>query len=550
MCAPNEKSEAIAMLELIDPKRFENQGCWINIGRVLFTIYNGEEAGLQVWIQYSERAKVPDVGLCSILYPTFDTSEGSTVKTLAWYAREDAPTAYQAWQTQRINQGIDAVLNGPDDAMADRISALVSKLHWLELVYTQEGWYRFLNHRWVPTAKINFVLPELISMFEPLDATLVRKLNTIAFRQAVLTGAEEYCFDVAFLERLNIRDNLVGIDNGVMETDGDQIIFRAGKPEDYISWAMPTPYREDFTWEHPSVQGCVQWLRQVFVDPELYHYFLKFAASCLHKYNKDKIFPIFIGDGNNGKSSVKRLFQATLGPCCTQLDANILAGNDSMEDLAEKLVGTAGAHVGFIGESETNAPIRNNVITCFTSGDFFVRLMPQPKVRVTVKPILICNSEPIIPLANNATKNRVRFFPFQTQFVSKPITEDQPLQFQLDPTFFERIPSFAPAFLWMLVQYYPIYCQEGLQEPASVMARTAAYWQSNDVYFQFATAAIIEDSTAQLTVEEVYSVFKQWFKSIYGLKRRCPDRFNLRYGLEELWGPRVDGVWPGKALRV
>jgi hypothetical protein len=222
--------------------------------------------------------------------------------------------------------------------------------------------------------------------------------------------------------------------------------------------------------------------------------------------------------------------------------------------------------VAFLDEPEDDIPMHKGTIKRYTGGDsFFARLLQDNggDVQATFKMILICNKVPVIANADKAIKNRTRIFPYLSTW-SMDAPEDEREQyeqrkFKMDPTFERRIPVLAPAFLWIMAQYYPHYSSQGLVDPEIVTETTEAYWRDNDIYAQFAADTIrevyideaqtIRDESARLTLSEVYSEFKIWFRDAFpGTK--VPERTVVRTELSSRWGRIQAGAWHGLAIVV
>jgi hypothetical protein len=221
--------------------------------------------------------------------------------------------------------------------------------------------------------------------------------------------------------------------------------------------------------------------------------------------------------------------------------------------------------IAFLDEPEDDVQIHKGVIKRYTGGDtFFARLLQDNggDIQATFKMILVCNKVPIIPNADSAVQNRTRLFPFLSTWDLKDIPEEEEEQyserkFKMDPFFEFRIPILAPAFLWIMAQYYPHYIFEGLNDPQIVIEHTASYWRDNDVYAQFAADNIREiydangarDIRAHVTLTEIYREFKAWFHDCFpGTK--VPDRRDVGKELTSRWGRMVGNGWYGINLVI
>jgi phage/plasmid-associated DNA primase len=589
------------LIPMINSERFFKESFWLDIGRALYVAAEGGENGLLSWIRHTERAmtgistfpeymRVAETldETCRNLYYTFANSS-ITVKTLAEYAREDTPDRYANWHRDWCMASMEQALSGyhTDVAIA------LNRVYWLDFVYWPIGkgkWFRFRTHRWYEDHQ-GIGLRKAISgdfrkRFEQLRATLAQqiadstdedfkskgeitekkitsligKLKTVAFKSNIMTETSEHFSNDRFMSLLDSNPDITGVTNGVIEIVGHHAQFRRAKPEDYVSMCTNVPYHTNYSYSHPLVMECMKWFHQVFTDPSLLHHFLKFSASCLKGRNSDKIFPIFTGEGDNSKSMIVKLFEAAFSSYCIKFDvSNVTGKNNNAAGPTPQLARAKATRIAFMDEPEDDVPIHKGTIKRWVGGDsFFGRLLHSDggDIQVTFKLVLTCNKVPIIPNADKAIKNRARLFPFKSTWV-KDAPEDEAEQyhrglFKMNTFFERRIPILAPAFLWIMSEYYTYYSLEGLPDPAIVTETTEAYWRDNDVYAQFAADTIQElyteagdrDAGARVTLSEIYSEFKTWFRDAFpGTK--VPERAVVRAELTSRWGHMQGNAWHG-----
>ncbi len=590
-----------SILRMLDKKRFTNEPFWMDLGMALYNADNGSDVGLAAWIRHTEKQTadmqvLPSYLLsagsisntCKNLYYTFSNSN-ITIKTIAWYAREDSPHEYAEWHKDWCMAAMEQALSSLDSDVA----LALYRVYWLDFVYAPNGsgkWFQFKNNRWYETHQ-GMELKKCISgdfrkRFENArtilskqihDSTdegfktngeitikkitgLIGKLKTYTCKCKFMAEAAELFKMDKFSSLLDANVNLTGITNGVLEVYGNTIHARPAKPEDYVSMSTGIPYHDHFDWDHPLVKECMKWFGQVFPDELLMRHFLKFAASCLKGKNSDKIFPIWTGDGDNSKSMIVKLFEATFNTYCIKFPVTMISekgGNSNGP--SPQLARAKNTRVAFLDEPEDDVPMTKGNLKRWTGGDsFFGRLLNENggDIVATFKMILICNKVPVIPNADKAIKNRTRLFPYLSTWVNDPPeSEDEQIKqrtFKMDTNFDRRIPILAPAFLWIIVQYYSIYAQEGLNDPPIVKETTDAYWRDNDVYAQFAADTIQEvytesgerDPSSRVTLTEIYDQFKSWFRDAFpGTK--LPERTIVRSELTSRWGRMIGNAWHG-----
>lgn len=611
------------MISMINPRRFIRETFWLDIGQALYCADDGGENGLLAWIKHTEKSlKVVGVpaanfmvaagklsDTCKNLYHTF-ASSSITLESIAWYAREDYPDRYADWHENWCIPSMEMSLSGLHSDVVDALH----RVYWLEYKYCPktDRWMHFRNHRWyeMPQAlelktaiRTNFIRRyEAIRMLlskQTHDSSddnfktnaeltikkitqLIAKLKTAPYKSSIVSEAKEHFKNDKLTSLLDTNPNLTGVTNGVLEVLDKEILFRKAKPEDYISMCTNIPFHAHYSFEHPLVKELMLWFGQIFSEPTLLHYFLKFASSCLKGRNSDKIFSIWTGDGDNSKSMLVKLFEATFHSYCIKFPVSMLTEkNTSSSSPTPQLARAKNTRIAFMDEPEDDVPMNKGTIKRVTGGDsFFARLLQEngADVIATFMLVLMCNKVPMIPNADRAIKNRAKLLSFLNTWTDEDpnapregicvdgkmyfkeippcgIYKDGKMYFKKNTTFEHRIPFLAPAFLWVMCHYFAYYAEEGLKEPVIVTETTEAYWRDNDVYAQFAADTIqevyidtpegkIRDSNARVTLSEVYSEFKLWFRDTFpGTK--VPERTIVRSELSSRWGRINSNSWYG-----
>lgn len=592
------------MLSMISNDRYFAEATWIDIGKALYTCDNGGNNGLYTWMRYTEKAVngcnimlIPDHlktassirESCRNVYDTFGKNNNITIKTLAWYAREDSPEQYGDWHQNWCKSSMDVALSG----LHTDVAVALYRVYWLDFVYCSIGrgqWYLFSNHRWslinqgialrraisrdfvrrFEHVRMGLLQENMDSNDEDLRArneatckkitAIICKLKTVAFKSSLMTEVSEFFNHETFENLLDINPELTGVTNGILEIVGNVVNFRKAKPEDYISMCSNTPYHENYSWDHELVNECLTWIGQVFTDKLLLHHFLKFAASALKGCNEEKIFPIFTGNGNNSKSMIVKLFEATLSSYCIKFPVALLTDkNGNASGPTPQLARAKSTRLAFIDEPEDDVPLHKGTIKRYTGGDrFFARKLQENggDITATFKMVMSCNNVPMIDCPDQAVKDRTKIFPFLSKWVNDP-PEDIETQyltgkFKKNARFEHRIAILAPAFLWIMVQYFTNYVNEGLEDPQIVIDHTENYWKNNDIYAQFAADMIQEvytsegqrDRNHKASISEIYAEFKEWFHDNIP-NTKTPDRKAVKSELIEKWGPMVGNSWHG-----
>lgn len=589
------------LLDMLKPKRIDEDNFWLDVGRALYNIYDGSRDGLTKWIRFTERSDKRDIDDCDYYYDTFDLENNLTVKTVAWYARQDSPQEYNRWHKTWYMP-----------LMADSLSTLHTdvartfyRVFWLEFAcgsIKDQEWFHFYNNRW---NKVNrgsdirtFMSKELVKCYEDYRmmviqqkstsqdehyqeqcenvinkiGALIKKLKNVNYKASIQKELADIYHkkNREFVDKLNKSSFLTAVSNGIIEVTDKRAVFRQGKPEDYISRCTTTKYPTEYTWEHRRVKEVLHWYKQTFMDEAVCDFVKKLHASLLVAGNGDKIFPVCTGDFNNGKSMWKKLIDCVLGPLAANMPTSVLSGKKgNASGPSPEMAQLDGARSADLVEPDDSENFRNGLLKMFTGGDsFFARFCRQDggKVETTFILFLYCNKVPTIPNCDKAVRGRLTIIPFLTTWVEAseaPFTEEEQWRariFPLDKFFDKKIPYMAPAALWIWVQTYEKYAREGLKPPQEVINHTRRYWEENDVYTLFSNEQIepvfvdVEqtalDTTCKLSLQEVYTEFVKWFKQTYpGVE--IPGRDVVKRELSIRWKnkPGLDNTWSGIQMK-
>jgi len=621
---------AIDLLPLIRDNRW-NEHTWLDLGKAIYTASNASgrlEEGFRTWFGYVSKH---NPGLSRpkvhIQWKKFRRDNCYSVKTIGWYARLDNPVKYDAWHIEWCKP---ALVKASSRRTHLDVTIAFKRIFWLDFICASSDgnkmrMYMYDNHRWnlldganklkicIQTTFRDYFeeLHDILSRERRLESDEYRKkqmgdtldalnrliskdLTNNGFVNEIKKSCGTYFFDENFDKFKDTNPNLMGIENGVIETTNTDAVWRPGKPEDYITMCSQIYYEPDYTWDHPEVQEVMKWMKQCFPgndvhdeygnvardefgrkirDYSLMNCSLKMFSSTLRSRNSDKIFPILTGIGDNSKSMLKKAMEAIFGPYCVNLPTSALTkGAGKSGNASPEFARIATAKQVWAQETDDGDTLRNGPIKLLTGGDtFFARALHDNggDKQANFLLFLMCNKVPQIPSCDKAVKNRVRIFPFLGTWKKRHMcSADEEEQFDervypMDPFFEDRISDLAPAFLWVLVQYYAIYRSEGLAEPDAVKNATEKYWDNNDIYRLFTKECIQpvfkpgtqtpdnpegeSDENAMMSVAQVFDEFKTWYKEFFPGQKEIPTRDRVENQLCLRWGPRTveTGCWHG-----
>ena len=321
-------------------------------------------------------------------------------------------------------------------------------------------------------------------------------------------------------------------------------------------------------WYHRHTKRLIKWLAQVFVDRELLHYFLKDASSFLRGRNSEKLLRIWSGERDNSKSAIVKLYKC-LGMYQIMMPSNFMsAKNGSSSGPTPEIGRTKSVRAGFVNEiDEDEEKFKSGHIKKAVAGDArYGRLLNQNggDIEMTYKIIVQCNNIPkIVGLENDqATVSKLLIVPFLSKWLvdaPEDINEQYKKRiFQVDPFFEDSIPELYSSFIWLMVQFFPIYSTEGLKAPKIVVDYTKKYIDKNDTYTKFIKQMLVfaytdetktvVDTNRKLSNKQLYDTFKIWFKDTKP-GDKLPDSDLVVRELERRLGIILGaGGWPGLSL--
>jgi len=556
-------------LGMLSKKRVDEEHYWLDIGKVLFNTFSGNEIGLEKWEEFTETSENRNPEDCKKIYYNF-TNVKLTIKTLAFYAKEDSFNEYNKWHNKWYSLSLEKATSCSHSDVAEAIY----RIYWLDFScsnLTKNTMYHFKNHIWkrLDSGHIlkKIITGEFLTINEKFRTDvamqiqnsndknfkdsaeiliqkickLISKLKNRTFKNSIFSECAEKFYIEEFEENLDLNPDLIGMTNGIVQVLDKKAVVRDGKPEDFVSKNTGLFYRHDMNDKHPLYIKLISYLSKVFPDKTLLNHFGKMMGATLKGKNLDKIFPIHTGKGNNSKSMIKKLIECTLGDYCITFPTSIFTSAKSNGSAEPAIARSRYAHIAFVQEPDAETPLKSGILKEMTGGDrFFARFLHDNGNEFTpmFTLVLMCNTIPIIPQCDKAIKNRVRCIPYLSEWVENPPKNPdeqyKERKFLMDPFFESQLPELAPAMMYYLIKMYGLYRREALKDPEIVKKTTEAYWEENDIYGQFIKENLETkgiDGSSVVSLASLYSRFKDWFKENYG-GLKLPDRQILKGEME------------------
>ena len=517
------------IMSMLSEDRADDFTTWMDVGWVLFNVTQGQDEGLQMWIDFSKKSSKFVDGECEERWSKMELRD-KTIGSLFAMARTDNPDQYKEWKETQLKTILDNSLKESKPNEWD-VGQVIYKLYGDRFRCAdakKDMWYEFCDHRWqysddsVSLRKL--MATQVVDIYYKLIAQIAREdeengtedtraknkirrtkcdaiissLKSCTFMDKTLRMCKVIFHDPLFLKKIDENRLLFCCENGVLDLEFG--VFREGRPDDYITLCCNVPYRK-FTDEDDEMIEVTDFLKKVFPDEDLLNYFLDHACSCMEGGNVNKTFVIGTGSGDNGKSMTFALLETTFGDYCFKFPRELFVTGKTNTSAGARpeLARVRGKRLAVISEIAKTDTLNIGILKELTGNDsFFARGLYEKGTEI--KPmftlILQCNEPPHVPGHDEATWNRIRVLDFKSKFVlpkhraKYPVPDDPTEQmrirrFKADLGLQKKLPDIAVALLSVLFERFKDYKKRGLKEPQDVILSTELYRSMNDIYLQF-----------------------------------------------------------------
>ncbi len=389
-----------------------------------------------------------------------------------------------------------------DSGNAERLR----RLHGQDMRFSPaHGYLVWDGRRWKPDeyAAIRRAKTVQLTIFEEaaqLAEEFRRGLQQFATQSgnaARIDGMLKMAKDLLVIEPAMLDSNpwLINCLNGTVN-------LRTGKLQkhnraDFITKLIPIDYNPD--------AECRVWLRCLKTwhpDLEVRAYLRRLSGSFLVGLNRDEVFPIFWGTGQNGKSKFLNAIRGAMGEYATKAPPGLLIQKRSEQHPTE-LADLRGARLVVSAESGRGAALNLERMKEMTGEQQMKgRLMRQDffEFPITWTTVLMTNEKPIIKSSNFAEWRRIQLLEW-----AATIPPDE-----RDPKLDEKLKDEYEGILAGLVRGCLEWQEQGLAPPPAVVAATDEYRSESDVFGQF--LADCTEPGRRTSQGDVYGTYENWAK--------------------------------------
>lgn len=381
---------------------------------------------------------------------------------------------------------------------------------------------------------------------------IIQSLNRRAKKLRGLTGRNNCLqFARACKNGLSIKGNELDINpwllpckNGVLDLRTGKL--RNGRPADFLMRYCPTEYRD-------IDESSALWTRtlmEIFSNNQtLVDYLQRLLGYAIIGTNLEHIFPVFHGQGRNGKTMIVETISHVLGELAGPIQSSMLLDQSSVKSSSgpsPDIMALRGLRLAFASETDIGRRFSPSRVKWLTGGDTLVGRYPHDKYETIFKPthtlFLLTNHRPHAPSDDFPFWERTHLIPFKISFVDRdPQNEDER---PMDKTLPERLKIESSGILSWLIRGCLLYQKNGLTVPLVIREATAEYRREEDILADFIDEVCQLDPESEVYATELFDAFKEWYDNNVS-KRTIPSqkRFGMAMTRKGFNREKVAGVY-------
>jgi phage/plasmid-associated DNA primase len=346
------------IMAMLSDDRAETFDTWMDVGWTLFNIGQGCDEALDLWIEFSKRSDKFVEGECEDRWGKMEMRD-KTIGSLLAMARADNPDSYKEWKDANVKTYLykSLIESKPNEWDVGQVVYKLYKDRFLCADSKKDLWYEFYNHKWqymddgVTIRK--YLATEVVELYYVLKAEIANEaakasgddtkraklesqakkcekiitaLKTVPFQNNVMRMCKINFHDPFFLRKLDENKQLWVCENGVL--DLELLIFRDGRPDDYMSFSCNLPYHKYEKNDDERIE-LKDFIRKVFTNKNRRGYFKDISCAAMEGGNINKQFVIGTGGGDNAKTITFNLLETTFGEYCMKFPRQSLLKGQS-----------------------------------------------------------------------------------------------------------------------------------------------------------------------------------------------------------------------------
>lgn len=531
-----------ALLEIINPNRAIANDTWTQVG---WCLYNIDPIELyDDFIKFSQKSSNFDKQGCDTFWKyAKQKSNGFTIKSLYFWAKNDNPEAYLKLTTQKVSD----LKTGDID-----IARIVFDMYGHQYIHTwhfnknKHGWYKFDKNSWyyrpdghdivlicineLPKIYNNYIEENTHKMLSPALTNgektaivanikeankIITQLSKMKFVKEVRSASEHLCRDFDFHNKLDRNPYLLGFKDGIYDLQNGN--FREGMPQDYVSKSCGIEFPYETNPEYDA--QLLKFLEEILPNPEVREYILTVFASTLDYVNREEKFYIITGNGRNGKSLLTQLHQDFMKDYSCNIPVALITQKRAESNKASPEVAKLELiRFALIKEPDlTDKTINTGLIKELTGNDIISarNLFENDKeFRVSSKLMYMVNALPDIFTDDTGIWDRIKVIDFPIRFCEPNQIKNPEIEKPIDNQLKQKIKFWLPSWAKLLIKiYYPKYIKmKNIPEPKSITDATKNYRERNNIILDFLNKTTEQgNNKSSILLNTLFDQYTLWF---------------------------------------
>ncbi len=564
---------------------------WLEVGWALHN--TSSDFLFWTWVKFSSRSEKFDWNSIPGMYQQWQNmkDEGFTFRSIHYWAQGINQQQYKKIHDNSIEQLVYKTL--PGGGNDTDIAILAKNLFMGEFAcvsMVEKKWYQYFGHRWKwsdggvglriklsqdvealyhqatqkekdKAADEEYSAAEREGFLQNAAAfnRITIKLKTHNQKKSVMGECQEQFYNEEMMNKMDENKKLLGFENGVY--DFNQKCFRAGLPEDYISFSTKTNYVpfDETNHMHTDIKAEIDdFMEKVFPNEQLREYMWDHAASTLIGENINQKFIIYTGVGGNGKSIWVDLINLMLGDYADKINIALLTQKrKSIGGPTPEIAKLKGRRFVSMDEPSQGDELNEGIMKQMTGGDEMEgRAMYAKKMLKFVPQFeLTCCTNHLFTIksTDKGTWRRIRQVDFRAEFIDPEDYEIKKAQglvgdkerpiYLKDLKLKDKLPSWVEVFTAVLIERVN---KTGgvVKDCPMVLEASKRYEEKENFWRQFINENIVKGTPGdKIKKTDIRNHFNEWYQTNY--QQRPPKATELYEQLEKNIGKQRNRAWYG-----
>ena len=559
--------------------------------QVAFALKNTDDRLFLSWVMLRSKASDFDYNTIPELYNiwkktnrTNNNGKVVTKRSIMYWVKKENNEEYNKIRENTIDYYVEKSLETSAEYDFAVILQHMYKDTYICVSYDKRGiWYKFKGHRWIPDKGLSlrdkiskdmynlfgFKAEKLETEMDEYDPNDERRLhlqkkcgllNSVkillkktTFKDHIMREAAEIFYDENFIRNMDTNKYLLCFNNGVVDFENKE--FREGYPEDYITKTTRINYvpcnEADEDWIKTS-EEIKKFIETLFPIADLCRYMWDHLSSCLIGVNKNQTFHVYHGSGSNGKSLLVDLMSAALGdykgtvPITLVTDIRGKIGGTSDEVLKLK-----GVRYAVMQEPSKGVKLNEGIMKELTGGDPIQARGLYSESEIFIPQFKLCvgtNNLFDIDSNDDGTWRRIRKCTFPSKFVDEGenYEDTTPYVFKKDKSLSEKLHSFAPVFVGMLVKR--AFETDGIVQDCDTVKNASEKYRNGQNHIAgFVSDRIRKTDNKKHIIKKksLLEEFTIWFKQEQGIRKMPKGEELYEYMDKKYNSSKISKGWAG-----